>query len=165
MTEFGQEAIKQLTALIPVAAGALIALLGGVAKYFVENSQHKKKLRREKLEQTTLLVLGLRNWSDKIDDFYTTGISRDRVESPLEELETLGTLYFPELAKEMKRVLAAATAYKGVAIAFAGERLNSGAQLPQTRLNAIDAPYTELLKAIDAFSEQAAKLVRDGTVA
>ena len=152
--------LDQLVPLIPVVAGALIALAGGWIKYWVDRREQRKTRRREKLERLLSLVYGLKAWTDNLESRLAFGTSNDEIASPVEEIEVLGHLYFHDLHSEVDAVTRAAKLYMGAMYSLAAERFRTGEISPHA-----DAKIAELfppiLDGIRAFTVKARPIAKE----
>lgn len=153
--------IEQLIELVPIAAGAGIALAGGGIKYWIDQRNRRRQVRRERLERLLHVAFELKAWSDHVDDRYIFGTRQDRISDPMEELAVLSTLYFQDLEAEVSSVSMAAMNYKKAAQVLAQERLKAGGAVPSDATDRMSAPYEQLLTAIGHLREKAKSLAKE----
>lgn len=140
----------QLVPLVSVVAGAVIALAGGWLKDWAGRREKQKCLRREKLERLCNLVCSLKPWTDVLETTLAFGLSNEQPASPLEEIEVLATLYFPELLPDIKAILVSAQKFKGAMLMLSSKRLQSGQPSPDAG-EMINSMYQPLSSAISKF--------------
>ena len=153
--------IEQLIQLVPIAAGAAIALAGGGIKYWVDQRNRRRQTRRERLERLLQVALDLKEWTDHIDDRYIFGTREDRISSPMEELTVLGALYFQDLEDDIRLVTVAAMNYKQVAHELARERLAAGNAIPADASARTRQSYDRLLVAIESLKARVKELAKE----
>lgn len=153
-----EQLLEQLVELIPIFAGAVIALAGGALKYWIDRSERRKQIRREKLERLLQLAYDLKPWTGKVDDRYTFGTISDHLLSPIEEMEVLSNLYFPDLTSDIDAVILAAHEYKRVALDIGSERLAAGGSVPKDASDRAKQPYQALVNAVQRLSTKARQI-------
>jgi hypothetical protein len=148
----------QLIALIPVAAGAVIALGGGAIKYFIDRKERKKERRREKLERLLYLAYELKAWSGRVDDRYVWGTEKERIAFPAEEIMVIATLYFPDLDTEAGKLVECANAYAHECMSIAMEKAKAQGVVPDNVAERLRARYESLIESIDDVTKKARQL-------
>lgn len=151
---------SQLVALIPVAAGAVIALAGGAIKLWVDRKERKNERRREKLERLLYIAYELKDWSGRVDDRYVWGTERERIAFPAEEIMVISTLYFPDLDNEAAQLVNCANAYVRECISIGVEKAKAQGVLPENIADRLRGPYKSLIDAIGDFTKKARLLTQ-----
>ncbi|MDX1721605.1 MAG: hypothetical protein R3355_00690 [Pseudomonas sp.] len=147
--------IEELINLIPVLAGALIALFGAGIKYLVDTRDRRKQICREKLENLMALVYQLKLWTSTVDDRYIFGRSRENISLPTDEITVIGRLYFPNLDNEISNVVYAARKYQKMAMEAGEYRLANEGKLPENYMENLSPQYGELLNTIETLTKEA----------
>lgn len=154
------QVLSKLADLIPIAAGALIALAGGGIKYWVDRGDRRRQVRRDKLERILQLAHDLKDWTDLVDSRVNFETDKGPVTSPMEEMRVLGTMYFQDLQAEIQTVALAGKKYKQLALTLNSERRAAGGVNPPDANTRISAQYNELLDAISTLTDKATELAR-----
>ena len=121
--------VEKLVDLIPIAAGALIALASGALKYWSDRSQKRADRRLEKLERLVHLTYQVGAWTDSLDAHHTFGTAENgetEFESPIEELQVIANIYFPELLGEVEQFARTGKLYHSQALSLGVQRLKNG---------------------------------------
>lgn len=150
--------IEQLINLIPVLAGALIALSGSGIKYLVDTRDRRRQIHREKLEKLIGLVYQLKIWTSTVDDRYVFGRTRENISLPTDEITVIGRLYFPTLENEISNVVYAARKYQKMAMETGEYRLANEGKLPENYMDKLSPPYGELINTIETLTKEAQSL-------
>ncbi|QOW19496.1 hypothetical protein INQ41_12960 [Lysobacter ciconiae] len=149
-----QQLLEEIAKLLPVLVGALIALLGAAARYFVERRDKRMEVRRQKLERLTDLTYRIRAWTGSLDSKLAFGLEGEsQVDSPIEELQVLADIYFPELHDPASRLVVAAKTYAAMAYRMGARRLQDG-RIPDDANMRIQETYAPVADAIGELSKQ-----------
>jgi hypothetical protein len=149
----------QLIPLLPVIVGATIALMGGWIKHWAERRDDRTQRRREKLEHLLHLVFSLKPWSDSLDGVLAFGTETEQLDSPIEEIEVIGNMYFQDLLAEIDAVVNAAKLYKGGMLTLCSERLQNGriSENAKTRVAELYGPLLEAIRQLASKARSEAK--------
>lgn len=156
-----QSVTQQLLGLVPVAAGALIALAGGGVKYWIDQNDKRKSRRRERLERLLHLAYDLKAWSSSLDGRYAFGTDESELPSPVEEMQVIGAIYFQDLSDEIKQVAIAAMRYRSTVHTLAAERLRSGGEPSADAGQRVEEAYTPLSEAIHTLAKRATNVAKN----
>jgi hypothetical protein len=104
--------VIEFVKVVPVIAGALLAMLGGAitqyVTYWLNGKRERSKLLREKAEALVQSLYEHSDWlSEKNNKLVYSNESHD-VPSPLDKAWMIQKLYFPELREPLSSVAAAA---------------------------------------------------------
>lgn len=152
---------EALIKLIPVIAGAVLALSGAGIKYIVDRRDRRKQIRREKLESLMTLVYQLKRWTGIVDDRYIFRTSEENIPLPTDQIAVISTLYFSELNDRVNDVLLAAKKYQKFAIDMGTYRHKNNGQLPETYVQDAAVKYDVLLARIEALTDEAKAISKE----
>jgi hypothetical protein len=146
--------LRQLVPLIPVIAGAVIALAGGWIKHWVERREQRSHRRREKLERLLERVYSLKPWTDSLDQRLAFGTSDIEIASPIEDIEVISNLYFHGLKPEIDAIVHAASNYSAEMHRLSADRLTNKRVAPDAG-STIQEHYVPRTRAIRALTDKA----------
>ena len=148
--------IEKLAELLPVVVGALLASAGALIKHFTDRSSDRRRIKREKLETLANRIYAIFPWTNQLDS-YAAGLADLPMDSPLEDIEVLQALYFPELSTHISTILNEARKYRTAAIHLATERLETGKH-SENYVDIIHRSFRPLRQAIDEFGVAASRI-------
>jgi hypothetical protein len=159
---FGQELLK----LLPIVAGAILAILGGAGTQFLIHRLGAERERRKVLrEKGETLVKALHAHADWIGDRLTTMVFENEdhtVPNPLNEAWTIQQIYFPQLGASLVQVLGSG---RPLTRWIADERIkrmkDQASWLKAFDRAPFDTMYQQHLKVLYAAGDEAAKIVRE----
>ncbi|MFN5174956.1 MAG: hypothetical protein ACK5GA_08735 [Holosporaceae bacterium] len=158
----------QLINAIPVIAGGIVAILGGLASQFVihrlASSRERMKTQRERIELLVKALYAHEQWvNDKKNKMIFRNEDHDDP-APLNEIRMLQALYFPNLAKE---VLAVQQAYIPMFEFISSQRIarmkDEKTFLSSYNSKPFDEAYKQHLQAAMVLTNKCRKLLNDYT--
>ena len=98
--------VDAFVALLPYLAGALIGALGGIVgtryAHGLKSKGQANAIRRERLEELVTKLKEVEVWLANIREWRLNDGERVKEWSPLGRVETLVSLYFPEMEHELE---------------------------------------------------------------
>lgn len=159
-------ATAALIELIPVAGGALIGVLGGLAgTAYASRLSAKAEVgveRRTRLEALVTSCYEVEVWLKKEEGQFLFGGPEVVETSPIARIEAVAKLYFSELEAPTLELSKAYLAYRGWLIAGAQLRLTAKPPaLPDGYLNDFQRFFEPVIAARDSLVDKSKDLMRD----
>jgi hypothetical protein len=155
-----------IIALLPVIAGGLIGLVGGLAgaryNHGLTTASAKATDRRAKLESLVAAAFELDIWLKKEENYFLFRAAENLEHSPIARIETIVALYFPTLATPTAALTEALRNYRLWMLAGRQEVLRNNLVLPsQEHMNGLGAVYTPVIRARSELVNHAARTMNE----
>jgi predicted negative regulator of RcsB-dependent stress response len=156
-----------LVALIPVAAGGVLALLGvfggGFLSHWLKTRTEKANRAAEKFEELLIALFEHKRWLSQMSGHRVFGAEKPDAISPVAKIRAIASLYFPHFKGEVTTLDLAADGYESAMYAAAMERLKDGvpSQEKLTLIQNAYGPYSvafhHLVEELEAHAKQIAR--------
>lgn len=124
-------ALQMFVSLLPVIAGGVIGIAGGLAGTafgrYLQNKQDRQNVRRSKMETIVLHLSDIEGWANQIrHHFIFEEGERQYVANPSSRVLGLTAVYFPELYGKAKELDQATDAYELALMSVRTTQLEAG---------------------------------------
>lgn len=161
-----QTLTQALITLMPVIAGGVIAIAGGVLgsvlSHLLKTSTDRRERRRTKLEEIVTLTFEVEQWLERQRDYFWWGKQAVVGVSPLDKSRSMTNLYFPELRDPMSSFWTSAVNLNQWVIAGGQERSDAG-EVSQAHMDSYPQAYEPFHRSHMAFIDRAAEVMRELT--
>lgn len=159
-----QTLTQALITLVPVVAGGMIAIAGGVLSsilsYLLKTSSDRRELRRTKLEEIVTLTFEAEQWLEYQRDYFWWGKQKVNGISPLDKCRSMTNLYFPELRDSMSNFWMSAVKINKWILAGGQERSTTG-EVSKTHMDCYPQVYEPFHSNHMEFVDRAAEVMRE----
>lgn len=146
--------------LLPIVAGGLIGIAGGLANaaytHRLSNSEARRAELREKLEMALSAAYDLELWLKKEENYFLYNGPENLEHSPIGRIKAVVMLHFPPLVVSALRLSLAVGAYREWMVAGKQAALAAKtATAPAEHRDQLGAVYQPYLAAVTAFAGDA----------
>lgn len=123
------ELAPMLTALIPVAAGGLIALAGviggGFLTHWLKSKADNETRKKDKYEELLETLFHHKHWLEKMKDHRVFAAEKPSSKSPISRIRAITSLYFSELKELVTKLDTASDEYELWMLDASKERISN----------------------------------------